>query len=305
MSLLRMYSKYKRAVRAALLLVGLLFVLILLKESWHEISSLIGQVKQGEFIFSVIVGVLGNVIIALLFNRLLGKHGVKISNLLALKMYMIGQIAKYIPGKIWGVAYQVSHVAGISGARGVMLANMEIMAGVMFMTSVVAVILLCFFVSKLLSFIFVLFGMAGFVFLYKTNIVNSVARVLSDRFKVIEFLADEECEPTSYSAGAAFYLIFCFLYVFSYVLMLDAVFGFSLQESMIYIALLSIAWIGGVLVFIVPLGIGVRELLFVVTSSYVIPEHSVEMLLAIAIISRFSQMIQEIAGVCLLVFLRR
>jgi len=173
------------------------------------------------------------------------------------------------------------------------------------MISVVAVILLSFLASKLLAFIIALFGMAGFVFLYKTNIVNRVIRVLSRRIKTIEFLAEIECEATSYLAGAAFYLIFCFLYVFSYVLMLDAVFGFSFQESIIYIALLSIAWIGGVLVFIVPLGMGVRELLFVVTSSYVIPEHSVEMLLAIAILSRFSQMIQEIAGVCLLVFLRR
>lgn len=249
--------------------------------------------------------VLSNVIMALLFNCLLGKHGVRITNVLALKMYMVGQIAKYIPGKIWSLAYQITHVTGKSAAAGVMLANAELMLSGMLIISAIAVVLFVSMTSKIIAFIVALIGLASFVFFYKTNFINKIMIFLSGKIDSIEFLSEIECDKTSYIAGVLFFLSFSFLYVFSNVLMLDAVFGFSLQESMIYIALLSIAWLGGVLVFVVPLGLGVREFLFVYTSSYVAVDNSLEILLAIAVISRFSQIIQEMTGVCLLAFVRR
>ena len=304
MTFLRKYSKYKGVARTALLLIGLLFILILARESWGEFSTLIGQVKLGQFSLSVMLSVFGNVAIAILFNRLLGKYGVKIPDLLAVKMHMVGQIAKYIPGKIWAVAYQVSYVAGISGARGVVLANLEMTLSAMFMTSIIAFVLLLFSVNKVIALIVFLLGMIGFLLLYKTNVVNRSIKFLPRKFRSIEVLAEAEGAPTNFMDGVVFYLIFCFVYVFSYVLMLDAVFGFAFEESIIYIALLSAAWLAGVLAFIVPAGMGVREVFFVSVSSYVVPQHSIEILVSIAVLARFWQIIQELVGVSLLVFMR-
>ncbi len=305
MWLLKIYSEHKKLIRTVFFLIGLFFVLALVKESWTEISVFLGQIKPVKFIFSVIVAVTSNVVIALLFNCLLGKHGVSISNALALKMHLVGQIAKYIPGKIWSVAYQITHVTGKSGAAGVMLANVELMFSVMFIISIVAMALVSFLSSKILALLITLFGMGGFVFLYKTNVINKIIIYLSGKIKSIGFLSEIECKKTSYVTGILFFFSFSLLYVISNVLLLDAVFGFSFRESIIYIALLSLAWLGGVFVFIMPLGLGVREFLFVYTSSYVIPDNSIETLLAIAVITRFAQIIQEITGVCLLLFVRR
>jgi len=304
MSFLEKYSKYKGVARSSLLIIGVLFVLILAKESWSEISGLVKHVNVGKFLFSVIIGIVGNLAMAIYFNRLIGKHGVNISDRLAVKMYMVGQIAKYIPGKIWGMAYQASHVTGMAGAAGVVLANMEMMLSVMFMTSIVALILLCSLAMKYLAALLALLGMCGFLFLYKTNFVNHVLKLLSRKFKALTVFEEVEKRQTGFVEGTIFYLIFCTVYVLSNVLMLDAVFHFSFSESATYIALLSVAWIGGVFAFIVPAGMGVREVLFVAASSYMLPEYSVEILASIAIFSRLWQIIQEFTGMSLSLLIR-
>ncbi len=304
MSLAKQYSRHKGMIRAILFIAGLLFVLMMAKESWANIAGLLDQLRPVEFLLSVFIAVFGNVVSALLFNRLLGKHGVSVPDALAIKMHLVGQVAKYIPGKIWGMAYQISHVVGVAGAKGVVLANLEMMLGVIWMTGIVAAVLLCLFVSKLAALLILLLGMLGFLLLYRKNIVNQVVRFLPGRLKSIELLKETAGRPTTLFAGSLFYLIFCSVYVFSYALMLESVFGFPFDEAVVYIALLAAAWIGGVFAFIVPAGMGVRELIFVSVSSYALPQHSIEVLISIAVLARFWQIFQDLIGVSLLLFLR-
>lgn len=305
MTLIETYNLHKKKISGLLFVIGFLFILYLVKKSWLDISNLILQLNKIDFTIAIIIGVLNNVVLAILFNRLLRKHAVNISERLTLKIYMAGQIAKYVPGKIWGIAYQISHFEGLPNATGVVLANFELMLGAMYMTCIVAITIICFFVNKFLAVIVALSGLIAFTSLYKSNIASNFIRKLLTKFNVKIGLAEIEHMPNNYFAGAIFYILFCSAYVFSFVYMLNAAFEFSFEESLVYIALLSLAWIGGVLVFVVPHGMGVRELIFVVTSGYIIQAPSMEVLLSIAILSRLTQIIQELVGLIFVVFLRK
>lgn len=305
MSPLALYNKHKGIARRLLFLAGIIFLLLMAYQSWGEIAGFIGQLKLFEFTLSVIIAVVGNVTLALLFNRLLGKHGVDISDALAVKMYMVGQVAKYIPGKVWAVTYQISHVTGISGAKAIVLVNFEIMFGIMFMISAVSVVLLSLLYSKILASIVVALGMAGFVFIYKSNYVIRLAHALSRKVRAIKMNESALERPSTTLSGVVFYVVFCMVYVSSYALMLDSVFGFSFDESILYIIFLSVAWLGGVFAFVVPAGMGVREVIFIGLSGYIGPEVDVDVLVSIAVLTRFWLIVQEMFGVFLLCFIRR
>ena len=301
---LTIYHRHRDIIKFSLFLIGLIFVLLLVKESWNEILALFGRIKITEYVIAIIIGVFCNTVLALLFNRLLNKHGVALSDRFTLKIYMIGQIAKYIPGKVWGIAYQISHVKNISSATGVVLANLELMLVTMLMTSVVAVTILSSIIYIPLAVIISLLGIGAFLSLYTTEVVHIITSKFIIKYENRLKLEKIKYTPTNLFSGMIFFILFCITYIFSYAYMLNAAFDYSLQDSLIYIALLSLAWLAGVLVFIVPNGMGVRELVFLITSGYVIQDHSVEILLSIAILSRITQIIQELAGALLALLLQ-
>ena len=306
MSILSFYQDHKEVIRRVLFCLGLLFVFVLVWESRGEISRLLGAVKPFEFTLSVIVGLLGTLTVSVLFNRLLGKNGVILSDRLAVKIFLVGQIAKYIPGKIWGIAYQISHVAGARAATGVVLANLENMIIVIYMMSLTAIVLLSLQVQIAITLICVVGGTLLFLFLYRTDISLRFVQLLLNMLGQQNFAPEsEKCVKPGSVEGILFCFIFCAAYALSYVLMLNAVFDFSHEQAYIYIALLSIAWIGGVLTVIVPAGMGIRELIFVSFTSQILPEQSMDSIVSIAVITRAWQLLQELAIMPVLVSLRR
>ena len=100
-------------------------------------------------------------------------------------------------------------------------------------------------------------------------------------------------------------LYYCMIWltgVLAYYLLLHAVFSFSLGDVVAYIGYLVLAWVAGVFMFLAPAGMGVRELVFIAFGSYMDAGVSVDTLVAIAVISRFWQVSQEL-GVAAVVFL--
>lgn len=300
-----MFSRYKRLVRQVLFFLGLLFVAILVGQSWEEISLIIWKIDGIKFLISIVIALFGNFTMAIMFNRLLAKHGVFITGRLALKLYMTGQVVKYIPGKIWTVAYQASHVSNLASAMSVLLVNMEMMLTIMLMTTFVAFSLFYFPDHPLFAFLILSVGMIFFLVLYKTRITLEMLRYLAKRIKVIGDFSEMETTPPTFASGWIFYIVFILTYILSYTFMFYAIFGLSFQESAFHISLLSLAWIAGVIIFIFPVGIGARELIFVAGSHYIVPEQTIAFLVSIAVITRFWQIIQDLSGVFTVTLLKK
>lgn len=293
------YLKFKGKFGYALFLLGLVFVMYLSQDIWPSLITAVASANMPLFLLSIGIGIFCNFVMAVCFNRLLAKQGVEISDRLAVKICFIGQIAKYVPGKIWGMVYQASHLPGLAGFRGVVLANIEMMMLSLGMTLLVAVGLFASFVDWRISVLVLLLGLVGFLFFYKRNFMGLLIKILPDRWSN----APSDCSKQSYHPrnvdGAIFYVIYCSAYISSYFLLLYSAFSMSAMDIIMVTALMAASWVGAALTLIVPAGMGVRELLFILAGEIVLPDIPSEDLIAIAVIVRGWQILQELTGVSL------
>ena len=297
--LFELYKNNKRAVRFVLFSLGLGFVVFLIFQSRNEIHDVIARIKTVEFLAAILVGVVGNFVLAILFGSLLRKHGVDMSYSAATKIHMRAQIAKYIPGKIWSIAYQISHVKGAKAATGILVSNLELMIFSLFITGIIAIMCFCFVRSLAFSGAVFVLGLLVFSMLHKTSFLQKITFRMASKYLKDEMPDNLGNSDVNDFLGVACYSLFCIVYIGSFLLLLKSAFDLSLYESYIYIAILSLSWLGGVLAFVVPLGMGVREFLFVMFSGYLSNPEPFEILLSIALLARVAQILQELLGVVL------
>ena len=93
------------------------------------------------------------------------------------------------------------------------------------------------------------------------------------------------------------YILTVILYFVSNYLLLVFSFDFSWTDATLFIAFFSISWVAGVVAFVMPAGIGVREVVFVFLATQFNSGYSIETLTTIAIIYRFWQIFHEVGGV--------
>ena len=70
-------------------------------------------------------------------------------------------------------------------------------------------------------------------------------------------------------------------------------------------ALLLLSWVGGVIAFVFPAGIGIRELIFFALGSAVAGAPSPELMAGVALASRLVQILVDVAGTLLFLAFRR
>ena len=305
MSLLSIYKSNRKLISSLLFVLGLIFLLLLVKQSWTEIKNTLSSIRTFEFTLAVAIGILSNFVMAIYFNRLLKKYDVLISDRFAIKLFMVGQIAKYIPGKIWSFAYQISQIEKLGGAAGVILANFELIIGAIYLITLIALVIFSLLMSKLLAFILCILGLLVFIIIYKNNIIKKILNLIGNLYKNKIQTIKINKSSTSILSGFFIFSLFCTFYVLSSYYMLRSAFDFTLQETLLYVAILSTSWVGGIIIFIVPLGVGVREYLFVITASYFTSSVPMEVMLSIAVLSRITQIIQELIGATIALIIKK
>ena len=303
--MIEMNTQSKRKIaRNILLYLGLVFIASLLWKSWEEVYQIVAQMNYVIFCLSVFAGIPGIVVTAFLFNSFLAKYDISIPDVKAIQIFVVSQIAKYIPGKIWGLIYQASHIQGFPATAGVIMANTELMFAVMFMTSIAAIIVLAAQFSLALSILILIIGGVAFVLLCRTSAFIWLARfALRVLNKQGDYGQSNQQANIESLRGLLIYVLFTAIYIGSYLLMLQAVFDIGMFDSLILIALLSIAWIGGVLSLVFPAGVGIREFLFIFFSVQVELDYSFELLVSIALVTRFWQVLQEVSALALVFLL--
>ena len=304
MNLIQVYKQNKNIIRAFLFVIGLLFLSYFIFNSWSELANTFLNLNKFKFLVAIVIGLFSNALVAYFFYRLLKIYEINLTKRLTFKLYFVGQIAKYIPGKIWNFVYQISHLDDKASAAKMVLANFELMIAVMYITVVVAVFCLALLYSIYLALGLLLIGMFFFLLLQKTVILGRLWNITTNLFRLSNDNKINIRKNNEASFSILFFMSFIILYLASYMMLLMAGFDFNFNESITYIAILSVSWLAGVLIFIVPLGIGVREFVFVYASSYINPDHTVEILLSIALLSRLMQIIQELLGVLLVCLIK-
>lgn len=290
----------RHTLRYALFLLGAGFIAVLIWHSRNEIDALLVTVQWPLFTLSVLVGSAGYIASGTFFKELLHKYAVEVDSALSRKMLVYSQMIKYIPGRVWVLLYQASMLKGIRFSGAVVFANMDfLIMSIVLVISVSASLLLLHF-GALWAIVCLFVGLLPFIACARFCHLSTIIRHLLPSFSKYPVI-DHHCQYSAKTAKVMlFYLFYSITYTFSHILMMYSIFGFSTSQSTDYIAYLGLGWVVGALSILVPGGVGVKELVFVIMAKSATESPDFAMLTTIAVVSRMWTISQEVTAVALL-----
>lgn len=188
--------------------------------------------------------------------------GKKIPFSLVVGPYFLGQIGKYLPGKIWGIFYQAHrmkpHVAPIL----TWMANVELMVLTNFQ-SLIAIVCVLLWLQFNAAMAMVGFAAGAWtVFILLKN--GWVRRCISGGWRLVSKTVP--IRSNGYARSASLKITFClalewFFFIAAWSCMLPK--GMGMLEIALVSVSYVIAWMAGFAAFVVPSGLFVREAVFV------------------------------------------
>ncbi|MBT3422846.1 hypothetical protein HN680_02650 [Candidatus Peregrinibacteria bacterium] len=288
---------YKNILRTILFIVGAVFFVTLIIRSWNEIQTILQTLNWSLFILSIFVAMLDMILFSFLFQQLLKKYDFDIDYPRIGQMFFYGQIAKYIPGRLWSVFYHATFLKRPGATKAMLFANLDLTAVGMLRSLVIAVTLILYQRNILIALIIAILGIIIFWLLTRSC---WIARIFKNFFRRNQTNKTVPCQskiddPVVHLIGILNWVTF----LIANFLVMQSAFGFSVTESTPYIAYFGIAWVVGVLSFIVPAGIGIREITFIFLAQVFNQNQIVtlELLTAIAIVYRFWQIFIEFGSI--------
>ena len=292
-----------KIIRTFLLILGFLFIAILISHSWEEIQHVLKETKPWLFVLSILCAFTGNLILSILFRNSLKKYGCEITARMTNKLFFYGQIAKYVPGKIWSIVFQKSFIEKAGSTGAILFSNIDLMIVSVTINATIAFCLILFKISFVCVLVMFVIGVTVCLIVTKSRYMYTVARFILSKFRLFEKNPPLRQDTLSNTFIVLSYCAIWFFYLTAWFLVLSASFGLSIREATVYIAFLGLSWIVGILAFFVPAGMGIREGAFIALARYAGIDAPLETLAALAVITRLWLIIQEIGGASI-IFLR-
>jgi len=286
-----------KVVTLVIFVAGIIFVGVLAVRSWREIVHTLEEIKWYMFVLSTLIAVLGNVVTSILFRDLLKKYGLIVSNTLASRLFFYGQIAKYIPGKIWSLIYQITSLRREGATTAILFSNIELVVVMILVNGTIALCLILFNIHLIFAITVFLLALLSCLFIGRSYVIFQISR------KLLYLVGSRSTALSTYVSRSGNWRIVIYFtsiwlfYLGSTFLMMYAVFDLPIQDSWRYIVYLNLAWIGGVLAFIAAAGLGVREIMFVLVTGYSSGNVSLNVVATIAVLTRFWQILEDLCGV--------
>lgn len=296
------FQHIKEITSKILVPLGILFVVYIGIRYWEKISLAFDEFDHLLFAVSVAAGILGNLGIALLFRSLLVKHNTPIKPQDAISLFYVSQITKYVPGKIWGILYQASHVEGMVGAVAIFLANIELMAIGLLANVSIAIAILAFNISPTLSIVTVMITIAITYYISRFNLLYFIRNFLGKKLNVEDLGEIKRSE--SFEFALVGYWLSSIIFIGANMAVLSAFFDLDGMSSLTLIGYLLLAWAVGVFAIVMPGGIGVREVVFLLIAGSA-SEYSTDLLASVAIVNRLWQVTLDFSGAAVVFALRR
>ena len=285
-----------KVTRTFLLISGFLLVVVLTSKSWEESQNIFQGINLGFFILSLLAACCGNLFLSNLFRHSLRKYGYEITPRMTNKLFFYGQIAKYIPGKIWSIVLQKSLLEKAGSTGAILFSNIDLMLLSITINATLAFCLILFETNFICAMVMFVAGVTVCLFINKSHHIYTVVRFILKKSRLFEKNPALHQDTISNKFIIFSYCVTWFFYLTAWFLMLSASFGLSMKLASVYIAFLNLSWIVGILSFFVPAGIGVREVVFIALAKYSGLEASLETLASIAVITRLWIMLQEAGG---------
>ncbi|MDT8397197.1 MAG: hypothetical protein RQ899_01105 [Pseudomonadales bacterium] len=284
----------RQVISYALYLVGLLFVIYILRQAWPELSAQLAQARFGFLAASTVAIGVHTLLGCLLLNRLFHAAGIAIGYGSTCRIFYLSQLAKYLPGVIWGFALQASLLQSENIMSKVVLANIRQMLLTLSSFFFYALAIIFWKISLPLALLLLVFSYPAIHLVRNFSFPRSITRQLARLAPSLSVLSDRDRDI---EASTLSILVLCLMLFASYLLgislMLLALYDISVYAALELAVYQALAWVAGVLAFLVPAGMGVREAVFLLLGN-LNGAFSPEQIQAMAIFTRTVQMVQDL-----------
>jgi hypothetical protein len=291
-----------RLLRVTGLLTGLgfmawVFAQVLADPRFHK-----DQFFAIGFVEAIGVGIIANAAIAIAFGDMVGKYAPDVATRKRITAFYYAQVAKYIPGRIAALMVQRSVLSGPHATTATLASNLELTAISCWLCGGAAAALLVWPYSKagatILTIAAVAIG-AGLMMVDWWRVLSPLMSKLG-KGRGINASIRALREASTLRATILSSAMLVLPVISSYLLLVNGMgtdHGAALQLS----AMLLLSWIGGLLAFIFPAGIGIREFIFFALGGALAHSPEPALMAAIALASRIVQILIDITGVLLFV----
>jgi len=259
-------SLSRTLLRQAISIVALLFVLFLLWTQRNELAIWLKTLHAGWAFIAFVVLSLSNVIAARIFSVLLASHQETIPPTTSYtSVFLVGQLGKYLPGRIWGIAQQISLLDKTAGATSVIVANLEVFILIFAATSAVGFSMLATTIWGLVAGLITLLISMSLLSLLPAHLgavlklVQKTATWLPQRLQKL-FRAQQICHSVNMSQWTLPWLLtgFCVSFALGWFFLFYGAVDLPWLQAVSITAALALSTILGMLSML-PGGLGVRE----------------------------------------------
>jgi hypothetical protein len=224
--------------------------------------------------------------------RQLVRNAVPLSLTQTCVIFFSSQIAKYIPGRVWGIIFQVN-LANLDGAaHAIVVGNLKLTYVVTTSMMVLSATVVAAFLSPHLAWVVLLTGLLASLLLLRYGGAVLVWLLPQTTRKKIEDL-----RPANGRLDLLEFVVWSFVLsvsAFSSIaIFIYSVFVFDSTTTLMLTAYQGIAWVVSNLVAIVPAGIGIREGLVVLLNK-INTVTDLETVILVAIVIRLIQLIADV-----------
>ncbi len=269
----------KKLISLVLILFSFMWLGYLIYSDRKEISSIFSNFTFLNMLFFVLSLILGGISIFLtifVFHRIINKNSDKYVPLVYLiKVFFKSQIVRYLPGRFFGIGYQIGETMGNISAFSVLKSNVEFMFLSLLVNTTVSVSTLLLFKVNFISFFFFTIFCFVVIFLYlKLNIFYTLVKNVIKFFPLKFKFFNKDIKNFKRFSLEDIFIIFM-LYTVSWVFYFLAWYFFKYvfpnyhgENFILLCSIYTISWAIGFITMITPGGLGIREWCFVNLSSF-------------------------------------
>ncbi|MEO7069092.1 MAG: lysylphosphatidylglycerol synthase domain-containing protein [Nostocoides sp.] len=291
-----MRSRVFNAIRIGVLVLILAAVGVALWRNWTEVSSELGKASLTALAEAFVLALLSPLFTMLGWRVLLGDLGSRLHHAEAASVFFVGQLGKYLPGSVWTVVAQTDMAARLSVPRrrtavvGLVLLFTSVLCGGLVGLPAVPLVLKQLGIGVPAWVFVVLGGLALLVMV--PAVLNRVIAMALRRLRR---------EPLEQAFTARALILALCWFVLAWLVMGAAVWvlahdlgppdGTTRHILVVTVSGFALAGIVGMLGFLVPAGVGIRDGLLIVVLGTVLP---VATATAVVILSRFLTVVTDV-----------
>ncbi len=294
-----MLARIKKAVGWVVVAATLGYLSYVLYRDWRFLTEQQFTPRYEIALFSFLLLIFYIPLLGAVWGIIVKRLGQNIQIRDAMRVRTVGDLARYLPGKVWFFLGRLSlaQKEGVEKPAGFFSILIEVLA------NLVAGILVFFLTLPFLNFsklpnniyLSFFFLPLGLVFLHPkvfSRLLNFGLRILKK--KSIEI----ELKYSLILSVVFFYFILWFLVGFSLFLLSKSIYPLGWGMLLPFTAIYAISWVIGFLSFITPAGLGVREGVFTFLLSAYVP---VPIAIILSILTRVVITVAEVAAALFLV----